>query len=66
MQAAYSLRNETPGLLLPGISINTSGSKDPYVIEQLQVGQYNGSFWTLQGSVISFEGKSTDYASTTN
>jgi branched-chain amino acid transport system substrate-binding protein len=65
MQAAYSLQNETPGLLLPGISINTSGSKDPYVIEQLQVGQYNGSFWNLQGPVISFEGKSGDYASAT-
>lgn len=63
MQAAYSLQNETPGLLLPGISINTSGSKDPYVIEQMQIGQYNGSYWDLQGPVISFEGKSGDYAS---
>jgi branched-chain amino acid transport system substrate-binding protein len=66
MQAAYSLQNETPGLLLPGISINTAGSKDPYVIEQMQVGQYNGSYWDLQGSVISFEGKTSQYASTSN
>ena len=65
MQTAYSLQNETPGLLLPGISINTSGSKDPYVIEQMQIGQYNGSVWQLQGQVVSFEGKTTDYASTT-
>lgn len=62
MQTAWSLSNETPGLLLPGISINTAGSKDPYVIEQMQIGQYNGSFWDLQGSVVSFEGKTSDYA----
>ena len=65
MQTAWSLSNEAPGLLLPGISINTAGSKDPYVIEQLQIGQYNGSFWDLQGNVISFEGKTGDYASST-
>ncbi|MGZ4681213.1 MAG: ABC transporter substrate-binding protein [Acidimicrobiales bacterium] len=65
MQAAYSLQNESPGLLLPGISINTSGSNDPYVIEQMQVGQYNGSYWNLLGPVISFEGKTVNYASAT-
>lgn len=62
MQAAWSLSQKTPGLLLPGISINTDGSKDPYVIEQMQIGQYNGNFWDLQGQVISFEGKTADYA----
>ena len=62
MQAAWSLSRKTPGLLLPGISINTDGSKDPYVIEQMQIGQYNGNFWDLQGQVISFEGKTSDYA----
>ena len=62
MQTAYSLSGLTPGLLLPGISVNTAGSKDPYVIEQMQIGQYNGSFWDLQGEVVSFEGKTSDYA----
>ena len=42
-----------------------TGSKDPYVIEQMQIGQYNGSYWDLQGPVISFEGKTGDYASAT-
>ncbi len=65
MQTAWSLSNLTPGLLLPGISINTAGSDDPYVIEQMQIGQYNGNFWDLQGQVVSFEGKTRDYASTT-
>ena len=63
MQAAWTLSNETPGLLLPGISINTNGSKDPYVIEQMQIGKYNGTYWDLQGQVVSFEGKTGQYAS---
>jgi branched-chain amino acid transport system substrate-binding protein len=63
METAYSLKDQTPGLLLPGISINTAGSKDPYPIEQMQVAQYNGTVWQLQGEVISFEGKTTEYAS---
>lgn len=63
METAYSLTDQTPGLLLPGISINTAGSKDPYPIEQMQIAQYNGSVWQLQGQVVSFEGKTADYAS---
>jgi branched-chain amino acid transport system substrate-binding protein len=63
MQAAWSLKDAKPGLLLPGISINTNGSKDPYVIEQMQIGQYNGNYWQLQGQVVSFEGKTGQYAS---
>jgi branched-chain amino acid transport system substrate-binding protein len=66
MQTAYSLKDVTVGLLLPGITINTAGSKDPYVIEQLQIGQYNGSFWDLQGKVISFEGATAKYAAFSN
>jgi branched-chain amino acid transport system substrate-binding protein len=62
MQQAYSLSNLQVGLLLPGITINTDGNKDPYVIEQMQIGQYNGQYWDLQGQVVSFEGKSGDYA----
>jgi branched-chain amino acid transport system substrate-binding protein len=65
MEAAWSLTDETPGLLLPGISINTAGSSDPYVIEQMQIGQYNGDYWDLQGDVVSFEGQTGDFASST-
>ena len=65
MEAAWNLSDETPGLLLPGISITTAGSDDPYVIEQMQIGQYNGDYWELQGDVVSFEGQTGDYASTT-
>ncbi|MEZ5145232.1 MAG: ABC transporter substrate-binding protein [Acidimicrobiales bacterium] len=64
MQAAYSLKNQVVGLLLPGISINTDGVKDPYPIEQMQIGKYgvNGPYWDLQGQVVSFEGKTGSYA----
>ena len=62
MQQAYSLSNLQVGLLLPGITITTQGSKDPYVIEQMQIGQYNGQYWDLQGNVVSFEGKTADYS----
>lgn len=64
MQAAYNLKNQQVGLLLPGITVNTDGTKDPYPIEQMQIGKYgvNGPYWDLQGQVVSFEGKTGGYA----
>jgi branched-chain amino acid transport system substrate-binding protein len=62
MEKAYTLSDLEVGLLLPGISINTNGAEDPFPIEQMQIGQYNGSFWELQGEVVSFEGQSGEYA----
>jgi branched-chain amino acid transport system substrate-binding protein len=64
MQSAYTLKNQVVGLLLPGISVNTDGTKDPYPIEQMQIGQYgaNGPYWDLQGQVVSFEGKTGTFA----
>ncbi len=57
METAYSLQNVDLPLLLPGITVNTNGTTDPFPIEQLQIGQYNGQYWQLQGNVISFEGQ---------
>lgn len=61
METAYSLRDLGGPLLLPGITINTNGTTDPFPIEQLQIGQYNGRYWQLQGAVISLEGKTGEY-----
>lgn len=61
METAYNLKGLTPGVLLPGISVNTNGTADPYPIEQMQIGKYNGKTWDLQGSLQSFEGKTKDY-----
>lgn len=52
MKQAASLRNFEPGLLLPGIAINTSPT-DFAPIEQLQLMRFKGQTWQLFGDVIS-------------
>jgi branched-chain amino acid transport system substrate-binding protein len=52
MKRAASLRNFEPGLLLPGIAINTSPT-DFAPIEQLQLMKFAGQTWKLFGDVIS-------------
>ena len=61
METAYSWDNLEVGLLLPGITINTDGAEDPFPIEQMQIGQYNGQYWELQGDIVSFEGQTKEY-----
>jgi branched-chain amino acid transport system substrate-binding protein len=61
MQTAYSLQDLQVGLLLPGATVNTNGAEDPFPIEQMQIGIYNGTFWDLQGELVSFEGKTSEY-----
>jgi branched-chain amino acid transport system substrate-binding protein len=64
MTRAYNLKNVQLPLLLPGISVNTNGTTDPYPIEQMQIGVYGvkGPYWDLQGQVESFEGTSGQYS----
>ncbi len=52
MKQAANLRNFEPGLLLPGIAINTSPT-DFAPIEQLQLMKFAGQTWQLFGDVIS-------------
>lgn len=52
MRQAANLRNFEPGLLLPGIAINTSPT-DFAPIEQLQLMKFAGQTWQLFGNVIS-------------
>jgi branched-chain amino acid transport system substrate-binding protein len=59
MQTAYSLKGITPGLVLPGITANTNGAMDPYPIEQLQIGVWNGQFLDPKGGLIDYEGKTS-------
>ena len=54
VKQAANLRNFEPGLLLPGIAINTS-STDFAPIEQLQLMKFAGQTWQLFGHVISGE-----------
>jgi branched-chain amino acid transport system substrate-binding protein len=52
MKQAANLRNFEPGLLLPGIAINTSPT-DFAPIEQLRLMKFAGQTWKLFGDVIS-------------
>jgi len=52
MKQAANLKNFEPGLLLPGIAINTSPT-DFAPIEQLQLMKFEGRTWRLFGDVIS-------------
>lgn len=42
----------TPGLMLPGIPVKTSGDSDPYPIEAMQIAQFSGESFKLVGQVI--------------
>lgn len=52
MKQAANLRNFEPGLLLPGIAINTSPT-DFAPLKQLQLMKFKGQTWQLFGDVIS-------------
>ena len=52
MKQAANLNNFEPGLLLPGIAINTSPT-DFAPIEQLQLMKFAGQTWKLFGNVMS-------------
>jgi branched-chain amino acid transport system substrate-binding protein len=54
MKQAANLRDFEPGLLLPGIKINT-GPTDYFPIEQMQMTRFNGEYNELFGSAISGE-----------
>jgi branched-chain amino acid transport system substrate-binding protein len=60
MNAAWSLDNIELPLLLPGITVNTEGADDPFPIEQMQLGKYNGTYWVLEGEIFDNEGGSGD------
>ncbi len=54
MKQAANLKNFDPGMLLPGITINTSGT-DFAPIQQLQLMQFKGETWVRFGPVINGE-----------
>ncbi len=54
MKQAASLKDFDPGVLLPGIKINTSAT-DFYPIEQEQLMRFKGETWELFGPVLSGE-----------
>jgi branched-chain amino acid transport system substrate-binding protein len=57
MKQAANLKDFEPGLLLPGITINTSPT-DFAPIEQLQLMKFAGQTWNLFGTVINGQAES--------
>jgi branched-chain amino acid transport system substrate-binding protein len=51
LEAAKHL-DYTPPLMLPGISIKTDGTSDPYPIEAMQIAKFSGTNFVLEGQVI--------------
>jgi branched-chain amino acid transport system substrate-binding protein len=51
MEAVRSLDVEIP-MLLPGINIKMDGESDGYPIEAMQIMEFDGENWQLQGDVI--------------
>ncbi len=51
MKQAANLKNFTPELLLPGITVNT-GPKDYYPLEQMQLMRFDGKGWKFFGPVM--------------
>jgi branched-chain amino acid transport system substrate-binding protein len=54
MKQAASLKDFTPDLLNPGISINTS-STDFVLFDQLQLARFDGKSWIAQGDVLKLD-----------
>ncbi len=62
MNSSWNLDNVELPMLLPGITVSTSGEEDPFPIEQMQLGKYNGTYWALEGEIFDYEGKSGQFA----
>ena len=51
MESIRSMDTEIP-LLLPGINVKMDGESDGYPIEAMQIMEFDGENWKLQGDVI--------------
>jgi branched-chain amino acid transport system substrate-binding protein len=51
MESIRSIDTEIP-LLLPGINVKMDGESDGYPIEAMQIMEFDGENWKLQGEVI--------------
>jgi len=51
MDSVRNLAVDVP-MLLPGVKVQTNGTTDGFPIEAMQVTQFNGENFELQGSVI--------------
>jgi hypothetical protein len=51
MKQVTSIKDLQPGLLLPGVKLNTSAD-DYFLIQQAQLARFDGKEWKLFGKII--------------
>lgn len=64
MNTAWSLDDVELPLLLPDITVSTDGTDDPFPIESMKIGIYNGDFFDLQDELYTYEDESKDFSPT--
>jgi branched-chain amino acid transport system substrate-binding protein len=52
MEAARNLQGVEVDMLLPGVTMNTSGEDDAFPLEAMQIARLDGERWQLEGEVI--------------
>jgi len=57
LEAARHMAHVELSLLLPGITLNTDGTADPFAIESMQLFTFKGDGYTPTSGVIGYEGK---------
>ncbi|MCB1255691.1 MAG: ABC transporter substrate-binding protein [Microthrixaceae bacterium] len=62
MNALFSLKDAQFGMLREGITINTDGAKDPWVVEGFRISQREGEGWVEKAPVENWEGQSNKFA----
>jgi branched-chain amino acid transport system substrate-binding protein len=61
MNTMYSFKDQTFGLLRPGVKLSTNGSTDPWLIESLRVVHRVNGGWQEASPVKDYNGKSVSF-----
>jgi branched-chain amino acid transport system substrate-binding protein len=62
MNTLFSLKDQNYGLMLDDAVVNTDGSKDPWVLEDLKIIVRAGGQWNEAAPLVSYDGTSNDFA----
>lgn len=62
MNALFSLKEAQYGMLREGITVNTDGAKDPWLVEGFRISQREGDGWVEKAPVKNWEGQSNKFA----
>jgi len=62
MNDLWSLKDADYGLVRDGVTVNTDGVKDPWLIEGFRIVERSGDTWTEKSPITNNEGKSNSFA----